>query len=247
MMRDKEVSDNFDLEDFNIEDVDGDETVIQDEQPKKRKRRSKEEIEADKKNDAHYVDKDQLMNALREWRAKVDAHNQQHKSIIDDYKNTLIENPKYKNLWSDDLDGQDIDDFSLTQEAILAAVRSKSIPSEPRMPDYIGDCIMKICGGLAKKANWRNYTWVDEMISAAVLDCVKAAKKFDLVKFDNPFAYFTSTAHYAFINKLKKEKNASKLAMNSLLDPEIETYTQSAFNDHMIDTEEARSTYYRNK
>ena len=38
----------------------------------------------------------------------------------------------------------------------------------PRVPEYIGECIFKIASHLARKPNFANYTFKDDMISDGV-------------------------------------------------------------------------------
>ena len=42
------------------------------------------------------------------------------------------------------------------------------------------------------KANWRNYTYLDEMKSIAIMQLLLGVLKFNEAKSDNPFAYLTT-------------------------------------------------------
>lgn len=55
-------------------------------------------------------------------------------------------------------------------------------------------------------ANFRNYTYIEDMISEAYLRCIKVANKFDCETKTNPFAYFTTVVHNSFIQFIQKEK-----------------------------------------
>ena len=76
----------------------------------------------------------------------------------------------------------------------------------PRVPYYIGDCIMKIATHLSYKPNFINYTFREEMISDGVENCLQYIDNFDPEKSKNPFAYFTQIIHYAFLRRIQKEK-----------------------------------------
>ena len=76
----------------------------------------------------------------------------------------------------------------------------------PRVPYYIGDCIMKIATHLSYKPNFINYTFREEMISDGVENCLQYIDNFDPDKSKNPFAYFTQIIYYAFIRRIQKEK-----------------------------------------
>jgi len=77
---------------------------------------------------------------------------------------------------------------------------------KPRIPDYIGECFLKISNNLAKRPNFYNYTYKDEMISDAIENCLMYFENFDPGKSSNPFAYFTQICWYAFVRRIDKEK-----------------------------------------
>ncbi len=77
---------------------------------------------------------------------------------------------------------------------------------KPRIPNYIGECFLKIANNLAKRPNFYNYTYKDEMISDAIENCLMYFENFDPNKSSNPFAYFTQICWYAFIRRIDKEK-----------------------------------------
>ena len=44
----------------------------------------------------------------------------------------------------------------------------------PVVPNYIGECFLKICEGLSNKINFNRYTYREEMVMDAVENCLKA-------------------------------------------------------------------------
>lgn len=74
------------------------------------------------------------------------------------------------------------------------------------MSDYIGKCLMDICDGLSRKANFRGYSYRSEMVQAAIENCVSAVRHFDVTRSNNPFGYFTMVAFRAFIRQIDLEK-----------------------------------------
>lgn len=76
----------------------------------------------------------------------------------------------------------------------------------PRVPEYIGECIFKIASHLARKPNFANYTFKDDMISDGVENCLLYIDNFDPDKSSNPFAYFTQIIYFAFLRRIQKEK-----------------------------------------
>jgi hypothetical protein len=83
--------------------------------------------------------------------------------------------------------------------------RKSKNPNEP-IPNYIGECWMKIAEGLSHKPNFINYTHREEMIGDGIENCLMYFENFDTTKYKNPFAYFTQIIYYAFLRRIQKEK-----------------------------------------
>jgi hypothetical protein len=83
--------------------------------------------------------------------------------------------------------------------------RKQSNPNEP-IPNYIGECFMKIAEGLSHKPNFINYTYRDEMIGDGIENCLMYFENFNPDKSKNPFAYFTQIIYFAFLRRIAKEK-----------------------------------------
>jgi hypothetical protein len=82
----------------------------------------------------------------------------------------------------------------------------KDKKSPPPIPNYIGECFMKIAEGLSHKPNFINYTYRDEMMSDGIENCLQYFENFDPDKSNNPFAYFTQIVYFAFLRRIQKEK-----------------------------------------
>lgn len=76
----------------------------------------------------------------------------------------------------------------------------------PRMPEYVGKCLMMIAENLSHKINFSNYTFREEMIGDAIENCCMYFDNFDPKKSKNPFAYFTQIIYYAFLRRIHREK-----------------------------------------
>ena len=102
-------------------------------------------------------------------------------------------------------------DLYLAMKLFKKEVRKclKENKEPPQISNYIGNSILLICNNLAKKPNFSGYTYKQEMISDAVVDCVASVENFDPKKTNNPFAYFTQIAWNAFIRRIFKEKKQS--------------------------------------
>jgi hypothetical protein len=83
--------------------------------------------------------------------------------------------------------------------------KEKGLP-KPRVPNYIGDCFLKIATHLSYKPNFVNYMFRDEMISDGIENCLQYIHNFDPEKSKNPFAYFTQVIYFAFLRRIAKEK-----------------------------------------
>jgi hypothetical protein len=90
------------------------------------------------------------------------------------------------------------------QDKCKSAKEDKKPP--PAIPNYIGECFMKIAEGLSHKPNFINYTYREEMMSDGIENCLMYFSNFDPTKSKNPFAYFTQIIYYAFLRRIQKEK-----------------------------------------
>ena len=100
------------------------------------------------------------------------------------------------------------------KEFLAAMVEYKKIVNKakrnklknPPVPDYIGECFLKIANHLSYRPNFINYTYKEEMISDGIENCLQYINNFNPEKSSNPFAYFTQIIYYAFIRRIQKEK-----------------------------------------
>ena len=126
-----------------------------------------------------------------------------------------------------------------------AVIISKENNTErPRVPNYIGDCLFKIATHLARKPNFANYTFKEDMVSDGVENCLLYIDNFDPEKSKNPFAYFTQIIYYAFLRRIQKEKkhlyikykSMDNLIITSLIENNGEEYVSSSLNGVMHDS-----------
>lgn len=87
---------------------------------------------------------------------------------------------------------------------------------KPRIPEYIGECLLKISTRLSTKPNFINYTYRDEMISDGIENCINYICNFNPSKSTNPFAYFTQIIYYAFLRRIQREKKQLYIKHKSL-------------------------------
>jgi len=76
----------------------------------------------------------------------------------------------------------------------------------PIIPDYAGECFLKIAERLSHRPNFINYAFREEMVSDGIENSVMYAGNFNPEKSKNPFAYFTQIIYFAFLRRIEKEK-----------------------------------------
>ena len=92
--------------------------------------------------------------------------------------------------------------------------KEENLP-KPVIPNYIGECFMKIAEGLSHKPNFINYTYRDEMVADGIENCLMYFQNFNVDKSSNAFAYFTQIIYYAFLRRIQKEKKQTYVKYKS--------------------------------
>jgi len=82
-----------------------------------------------------------------------------------------------------------------------------------KISEELGTMILAIATNYSNKGSFYNYTWKDDMIMEGVSTVLRYMHNFDpkKQKNPNPFAYFTTIIHNAFINFIRKQKKHSKI------------------------------------
>ena len=101
----------------------------------------------------------------------------------------------------------------LAYRARLSDAKEKGL-DEPRIPEYIGECIFKIAEKLSTKPCFVSYSYRDEMIGDGYENCLTYFKDYNPEYkgsgnpnyVPNPFAYFTQIIYYAFLRRISKEE-----------------------------------------
>ena len=103
-----------------------------------------------------------------------------------------------------------IDNAKFLQEIVAYKKAVKTAANEekpkPGVSNYIGQCFLDIANNLAKKPNFANYAFKDEMIGDGIENCIQYVENFDPKKSSNPFAFFTQIIFYAFLRRIQREK-----------------------------------------
>ena len=95
---------------------------------------------------------------------------------------------------------------------------------KPQIPNYLGECILKIANHLSYKPNFINYSYKDDMILDGIENCINYFDNFDPEKSSNPFAYFTQIIYYAFLRRIIKEKKHSYIKNKLIQDMHFDSF-----------------------
>jgi hypothetical protein len=87
----------------------------------------------------------------------------------------------------------------------VAEAREKGL-EDPKLSNYIGECIWKIATKLSTKPCFLNYSYREEMISDGIENCILYFNDYDPNRGSNPFAYFTQVIYFAFLRRINKEE-----------------------------------------
>ena len=75
-----------------------------------------------------------------------------------------------------------------------------------KITNQLAMMFMKLCERYGTRANWRGYTYNDEMQSQALMQLSQIGLQFDESKSENPFAYYTAAITNSFTRILNIEK-----------------------------------------
>lgn len=105
---------------------------------------------------------------------------------------------------------------------------------KPVIPNYLGECILKIANKLSNRPNFINYSYKDDMILDGIENCIQYFDNFNPEKSQNPFAYFTQIIYFAFLRRIDKEKKQAYIRGKIVRDNTIESFD---VQDHDLDND----------
>ena len=76
----------------------------------------------------------------------------------------------------------------------------------PIIPDYAGECFLKIAERLSHRPNFINYAFREEMVSDGIENCVMYASNFNPEKSSKSICIFYSNYLLCFFTKNRKRK-----------------------------------------
>jgi len=80
-----------------------------------------------------------------------------------------------------------------------------------KVSDKLGGMFMILSRKYSSKPNFSGYSYRDELINFGIIACVGALHKFKATTSENPFSYYTSIIHNAFVQVLNKEKRQQQI------------------------------------
>lgn len=146
-----------------------------------------------------------------------------------------------------------IDNKKLTQDIkeyniIYYNAVNQGLP-KPKMPDCIGEAIIKIAEAIGSKWNFKNYTYRDEMVLDGICQAVYSITKFNAEKFDNAFGYLTMIIWRSMGQRIKNEKEQQEIIEKLLEDPNYLFYEEdeNGNDSNTISKENLVDFYYEGK
>lgn len=99
----------------------------------------------------------------------------------------------------------------VTKSKLLEAIADSKVKG--RVSEELGKLLYLMCVRYAKKPNFNNYSYKDDMIAYALLNLMQHALRFDPDKYEvpNPFSYYTTCIHHSFVQFLGQEKKQRTL------------------------------------
>jgi DNA-directed RNA polymerase specialized sigma24 family protein len=104
----------------------------------------------------------------------------------------------------------------LTNKELLAEVinaKTKGV-----MTDKLAGMLMMLTRKYAKKGNFVNYTYNEDMVSYALMMLVRTWNSFNPEKSNNPFAFYTQCIKNSFVQYLNQEKRQRNIRDMLLVD-----------------------------
>jgi hypothetical protein len=110
--------------------------------------------------------------------------------------------------------------------------------------DELAKMYIKLCDRYGTRSNWRGYTYNDEMRAAALMQLIQVGLKFNELKSDNPFAYYTAIITNAFTRVLLNEKKVQNIRDDILEENGlVPSWTRQQTAADAKDIEDSRNMY----
>lgn len=89
---------------------------------------------------------------------------------------------------------------------ILQKAKKSQLPL-PRVPEILGKYVIQLCTQVASKASFNRYSYNEDFIGDAIMNCTYGCSMFDPTKPNaNAFNYLTTISIQSFLQRIDKEK-----------------------------------------
>lgn len=88
----------------------------------------------------------------------------------------------------------------------------------PKMPNYLGECFMKLARGIMSRPNFASYPYREEMILDSTERCIRYIMTFKPEKTDRAFSFFSRVIWNAAINRISYERKIQYERSKMMLD-----------------------------
>lgn len=106
--------------------------------------------------------------------------------------------------------------YYLTNTDLLPAVLEAK--ERGKMTDKLARMLMLLTDRYSRKSNFSGYSFREDMVSAALINLVQNALKFDPAKSSNPFAFYTTAIKNSFLQYMLEEKKQRYIRDQLLFD-----------------------------
>jgi hypothetical protein len=113
---------------------------------------------------------------------------------------------------TDYVNNKDLSDALIAYRKLCDEAKEQGLP-RPRIPEFLGECFLKLATHFSYRPNFVNYPFINDLISDAVENCCRYCHNYnpDYVSLRtgrkiNAFNYITQIVYYAFLRRIKLEK-----------------------------------------
>ena len=114
--------------------------------------------------------------------------------------------------------------------------RVKNNLTKPPVPDTIAGDLLLISTNMARKNNFVNYTYIEDMVMDGVEISLRYIHNYDPTRGYSAFSYFSLIIWRAFVNRIKKENKQRKIKESivrelNLADDELDYLSETQKSD----------------
>ena len=102
---------------------------------------------------------------------------------------------------------------------------------DPPIPEYIGDCFVKLATRTSYNKKFIGYPFREEMVGDAIENCLSGFRNYNPEEYNNPFGYFSRAVEWTFYRRIAREKKELRKKYNYISEIDIhELVTQEHDN-----------------